>query len=103
MNTKGSGIGDEEAREALRFEGFDMDGKYPEYSAASLIQAYQSGYRDAEVDNQIESVNDKIKRVEALLEQYEADDREHLNTFGQHHPYAGWAADHLREALTGEA
>ena len=44
-----------------------------------------------------------LKRVEALLEQYEADDREHLNTFGQHHPYAGWAADHLREALTGEA
>ena len=44
-----------------------------------------------------------VARVQALLEQYEADDREHLNTFGQHHPYAGWAADHLREALTGEA
>ena len=43
------------------------------------------------------------ERVQALLEQYEADDREHLNTFGQHHPYAGWAADHLREALEGEA
>ena len=45
----------------------------------------------------------KVQRVQALLEQYEADDQEHLNTFGQHHPYAGWAADHLREALTGEA
>ena len=51
----------------------------------------------------LERANDKIRRVEALLEQYEADDQEHLNTFGQHHPYAGWAADHLREALTGEA
>lgn len=44
-----------------------------------------------------------LKRVEALLAQYEADDREHLNTFGQHHPCAVWAAAQLREALTGEA
>ena len=51
----------------------------------------------------LERVNDKIRRVEALLEQYEADDREHLNTFGQHHPCAVWAAAQLREALTGEA
>ena len=44
-----------------------------------------------------------VERVQALLAEYEKDDQEHLNTFGQHHPYAGWAADHLREALTGEA
>ena len=110
MSAQDGNITDMEAEEALRLDGFDMDEKYPEFSGASLIQAYQSGYKDAAYDNQRQSgdggterVNDKIKRVEALLEQYEADDREHLNTFGQHHPYAGWAADHLREALTGEA
>lgn len=47
--------------------------------------------------------NEALASVNALLSEYEKDDREHLNTFGQHHPYAGWAADHLREALTGEA
>ena len=50
-----------------------------------------------------EKAEDTLRRVQSLLAEYEKDDREHLNTFGQHHPYAGWAADHLREALTGEA
>ena len=46
--------------------------------------------------------NEALASVKALLAEYEKDDQEHLSTFGQHHPYAGWAADHLREALTGE-
>lgn len=110
MSAQNGNITDMEAEEALRLDGFDMDEKYPEFSVASLIQAYQSGYKDAAYDNQrlsgdrrAEGSSDKLKRVQALLGQYEKDDREHLNTFGQHHPYAGWAADHLREALTGEA
>ena len=43
-----------------------------------------------------------LRGVKKLLAEYEKDDQDHLRNFGQHHPYAGWAADHLRVAL-GEA
>ena len=101
MSNEARKITDEGAKEALRLDGFIVDVDSPEHSSGSLLEAYKLGYRDAQFDcsNSLAEVG----RVEALLAQYETDDREHLNTFGQHHPYAGWAADHLREALTGEA
>lgn len=43
-----------------------------------------------------------IARVEKLAAEYARDDQEHLSTFGQHHPVAGIAHDHLRAALEGE-
>ena len=42
---------------------------------------------------------EEIERVRTLLDRYRRDDREHLATFGQHHPVAGIAYDHLTEAL----
>ena len=42
-----------------------------------------------------------LRRVEKLLAMYEKDEREHMRDFGQYHPYAGWAADHLRAAVGG--
>lgn len=49
-----------------------------------------------------EKVEATIARVEKLAAEYARDDQEHLNTFGQHHPVAGIAHDHLRAALEGE-
>ena len=43
-----------------------------------------------------------IARVEKLAAENARDAQEHLNTFGQHHPVAGIAHDHLRAALEGE-
>lgn len=45
---------------------------------------------------------DALTRVRNLAAEYRADDNEHLNRFGQYHPYAGWAADHLEAALNGK-
>lgn len=44
-------------------------------------------------------LEERLKGVRELLDKYEKDEREHMRDFGQHHPYAGWAADHLRAAL----
>jgi len=41
----------------------------------------------------------QVARVEALRAEYAKDDNDHLNTFGQHHPVAGIASDHLIQAL----
>lgn len=40
-------------------------------------------------------------RIEALAAEYERDDLEHLSLFGQHHPVAAVALDHLRDILDG--
>lgn len=57
-------------------------------------QAFEEGMKSAR--------NEALASVNALLSEYEKDDREHLRDFGQHHPYAGWAADHLRSAIEGK-
>lgn len=44
-----------------------------------------------------------VERVKTLADEWGADDREHLATFGQHHPVAGIAGDHLNAALAGPA
>lgn len=44
----------------------------------------------------------KVARVEELRQMYKRDDEESLNTFGQHHPVAGIAYDHLTAALADE-
>ena len=89
---------------AIRDDLLPMALSYAASEGLSMQGAIMAGLRMG-AESALCDVPDMIatlKRVKALLEQYEADDREHLSTFGQHHPYAGWAADHLREALTGE-
>lgn len=90
---------------AIRDDLLPMVLSYAASEGLSMQGAIQAGLRMG-AESALCDVPDMIatlKRVEALLAEYEKDDQEHLNTFGQHHPYAGWAADHLREALTGEA
>lgn len=71
-------------------------GQFADFPAhvALVVEQYTNG-RIAELEA-------AIARVEKLAAEYARDDQEHLNTFGQHHPVAGIAHDHLRAALEGE-
>ena len=44
-----------------------------------------------------------LARVEALADEYAADEAEHLARFGHHHPVAWNAERHLRDALRGDS
>lgn len=73
----------------------DMTPPLSDYRAADMIlEMFAPALRSAR--------SEALAGVNALLSEYEKDDREHLRDFGQHHPYAGWAADHLRSAIEGK-
>lgn len=58
--------------------------------------------RQSDASAELRVLRAMVARVEKLAAEYARDDQEHLNTFGQHHPVAGIAHDHLRAALEGE-
>ncbi|OQM82051.1 hypothetical protein [Rhodococcus sp. 66b] len=58
--------------------------------------------RQSDASAELRVLRAMVARVEKLAAEYARDNQEHLNTFGQHHPVAGIAHDHLRAALEGE-
>ncbi len=59
--------------------------------------------RQSDASAELRVLRAMVARVEKLAAEYARDDQEHLNTFGQHHPVAGIAHDHLRAALEGQS
>jgi hypothetical protein len=59
------------------------------------------GERLVELEETTDRLAEALTAVLGLADEYERDDREHLDRFGQHHPVAYHPYPRIRAAITG--